>query len=241
MEWYRATLEEVEKRLATDSHVGLSDNESKSRLSTYGYNRLPEIKADSLFTIFIRQFQSPLIYILIVASAIVFYIGDIADALIIIFVLIFNAVVGTLQEGKAQNTLEALREFTHTTANVLRNGREKVIPEEEVVSGDVLVLEEGEKVSADARIIESNSLRVDESALTGESGPIEKTASVILEINSYPAEAENMVFKGTGVLRGSGRAVVVATGVDSFIGKISVAVASIDTEIPLSGFFRELF
>src|SRR3989338_10115301 len=158
------------------SERGLNSQDVALRLKQYGLNKLPEAKTDSLFTIFLRQFQSPLIYILVVASIVVFAIGEVVDGSIILAVLLINAVVGTFQEGKAQNALLALKKFVETKATVLRDDKEIIIPDTELVPGDILILQEGEKIPADVRIIVSHNLKVDEAALTGESEPVHKTS-----------------------------------------------------------------
>ena len=237
--WYTNTVPNVLSSFHT-SENGLESSEVARRLTQYGYNKLPESKPDGVLIIFLRQFQSPLIYILLVASALVFYMGETVDASIILAVLLFNAIVGTVQEGKAQNTLLALKRFVETKATVLRDGIELIIPDTEVVPGDIIMLAEGEKVPADARIVTSNSLKADESAMTGESEPVQKSADVVHGQSVATADQKNMLFKGTHVVSGNGRAVVVATGVETVIGKISEEIATIDTEIPLETNIRDL-
>lgn len=219
---------------------GLSKEEAASRLEKYGPNKLPEAKVDSLLVIFLRQFQSPLIYILFIASLIVFAMHEFIDGSIILFVLTFNAIVGTIQEGKAQNTLLALKKFTETNTKVLRGGKELVIPDYEIVPGDVVILQEGDKVPADARIIVSNNLTIDEAALTGESLPVQKNTDVLSIPNLPTADQRNMVFKGTNIVAGNGKAVVVTTGLETVLGKISKEIAAINTEIPLKANIRYL-
>jgi len=237
--WYAKTVTEALDVL--NSHErGLTKEEAAKRLQEYGLNKLPEGKVDGLFLIFFRQFQSPLIYILFVAAGIVFVTGETIDALIIFTVLLFNAIVGTIQEGKAQNTLLALKKFAETSATVLRDGMELIVPDTEIISGDIIVLQEGEKVPADARIIFSNTLKVDEASLTGESEPVTKTDTVAPADNLQVADQKNMVFKGTYILSGNGMAVVVATGIKTEIGKIAQEISSIDTEIPLKTNIRYL-
>lgn len=237
--WSEQEISTVFEELRSDGN-GLSKDEAARRLRDEGANALPETKPDGLFVLFLRQFQSPLIYILFAASAAVFFLGDTADALIILAVLLFNAVVGTIQEGRAENTLRALKRYVETSATVIRDGVEEVIPDYEVVRGDILVLREGEKVSADARIIAASSLKLDEASLTGESEPVGKIADAIHRKNIPVADQRNMVFKGTNVSIGTGRAVVVATGLSTAIGKIAQTIATIDTEIPLKASIRQL-
>jgi len=222
------------------SEFGLSAAEAARRLREGGGNVLPEKKPDSLAVIFVRQFKSPLIYILLGAAATVFLMGETVDATIILAVLLFNAIVGTFQEGKAQNTLRALRRLVETKAIVLRDEKELIISDSEVVVGDILILPEGAKVAADARLILARNFRTDESTLTGESEPVDKIDGVLSGKDRQTADQNNMVFKGTTVVAGSGKAVVVATGVKTAIGKIAEAVSSIDSEVPLKSNIERL-
>lgn len=237
--WHSKTLPETFQALHSGEH-GLTREEAKERLKEYGLNKLPEGKADGLLVIFLRQFQSPLIYILFAASMIVFAMGETIDGSIILAVLLFNAIVGTIQEGKAQNTLLALKKFVETRATVLREGKELIVPDSEVAPGDIIILQEGEKVPVDARIIAAANLKIDEAALTGESEPTHKIADTLNRVDLPTTEQKNMVFKGTYILAGNGKAIAVATGFETVIGKISKEIATIDTEIPLKTNIRHL-
>lgn len=219
---------------------GLSAGEAARRLREDGPNVLPEVQPDGYALIFLRQFRSPLIYILLAASGIVFLMGEVIDGSIILAVLLFNATVGTVQEGRAQNTLRALKKFVETTATVLRDGQEVLIPDREVVRGDILILQDGEKVSADARVLIANSLKIDEASLTGESEPVSKITERIHAEGLPASEQHNMVFKGTHVVVGNGRAIVVGTGVATAIGKIAMEISTIDSETPLKANIRQL-
>lgn len=238
--WYSFSLEKTFNKLES-SERGLSLDVAKERLKQYGANSFPEEKPHSKLRLFLSQFQSPLIYILLTASAVVFTMGETVDGSIILAVLLFNAIVGVIQEGKAQNTLLALKKFVETTATVLRDGKEYIIPDHEVVPGDTLILQEGERIPADARVVASQSLKVDEASLTGESEPIYKSVETLEERDDLPtAEQKNMVFRGTHVVAGHGRAVVVATGLSTVIGGIAKQISSIDTETPLKANIRYL-
>lgn len=230
--FYAKSIQDVFKSLDSKEQ-GLSSEEAVERLRSQGQNKLPEAKADSAMDIFIRQFKSPLIYILIIASLIVLALKQISDGLIILAVIFLNAVVGAAQEGKAQNTLLALKKFVETNATVMREGREIVVRDDEVVRGDIILLREGEKVPADARIISSVNLEIDESVLTGESVPVHKTSDVLVQENLAVAEQSNMVFKGTHVVSGKGKGIVTAIGTKTVVGRISKEVSGIDAEIPL--------
>ncbi|MFA5745148.1 MAG: HAD-IC family P-type ATPase, partial [Candidatus Paceibacterota bacterium] len=237
--WHAEELSRIFEILHT-SENGLSTDEVARRLEEDGPNALPEAKVDGYPLIFLRQFQNPLIYLLVAASVTVFLLGEVVDGIIILAVLFFNSVVGTIQEGRAQNTLRALKRYVETSATVMRDGEEMIVADREVVSGDILVLREGEKVSADARIVTVSGLKIDEASLTGESEPVSKITETITQ-NALPAiEQRNMVFKGTNIITGNGKAVVVATGIHSAIGVIAKEISTIDTEIPLKDNIRHL-
>ena len=236
--WHTKSSTAVIEELHSTEH-GLSNAEVILRLKQYGPNKLPEAKVDGIFTIFLRQFQSPLIYILVAASIVVFAIGEVVDGSIILAVLLFNAIVGTIQEGKAQNTLLALKKFVETKATVLRDDKEIIISDTELVPGDILILQEGEKIPADARVMLSHNLKVDEAALTGESEPVHKTSEQEA-LGETAGQYKNIVYKGTNIVAGNGRAVVVATGSQTTIGAIASKIALVNTEIPLKSNIRYL-
>lgn len=237
--WHTLQLEKIFEILKSGEH-GLTSDEARRRLKQGGPNVLPEAKVDHILVIFLRQFESPLIYILLIAALIVFYMGEEVDSIVIMAVLAINAFIGAIQEGRARNTLLALKKFVETKAVVLRDGKEVIITDTEVVTGDIILLQEGDKVAADARLISVSGLKIDESALTGESEAVNKTSgrldNPLLEI----LDQRNMVFKGTHVVLGSGQAVIVRTGVKTVIGKIAKEVSTIDTEIPLKADIRNL-
>lgn len=236
---YTEPISQVFKRF-NSKELGLNSEDVQKRLIEFGSNSLPEAKVPGIFLIFLSQFLSPLIYILIAAAIIIFFMGEVADAAIIFFILLFNAIVGTAQEGKAQHTLAALQKFVETSATVLRDGKIVILSDKEVVPGDIIILQEGDKVPADARIISVNSLKTNEASLTGESTSVVKIAEDIKHDLVPIHDQKNMVFKGTNVVSGNGRAIVVATGVATEIGKISKAIAVINTEIPLKKNIRSL-
>lgn len=237
--WHTKEISNILKEIGSFEY-GLTEKEASDRLEKYGFNKLPEGKFDSYITIFFRQFKSPLIYILLVACLAVFLLGEKIDSLIILMVLLFNAIVGAFQEGKAKNALIALKRFVETKTTVLRNNKEIIIPDKEVVVGDIIILQEGEKVPADARVIFSSGLKIDESSMTGESNPISKIEDLLSKEQLPPADQKNMVFKGTNVVAGNGKVLVVATGIETVIGKIAKQIALIDTEIPLKKNIRDL-
>lgn len=230
--WYAQSKQAILRALETNTQ-GLNEETVKKRLETYGPNALPQPKADGLFKIFFRQFQNPLIYLLLLASIVVYITGELTDTVIIFVVLIFNAIIGTVQEGRAQNALTALQAFVATKATVLRNNKEYIISDTEVVPGDIIVLHEGDKIPADARVLESANLTLDEASLTGESQPVIKTSDTIHGQSLPDSEQLNMVFKGTHVVAGTGIAIVVNTGLQTVIGSISSTVSAITTQDPL--------
>lgn len=238
--WHALSFGDLEKELTTSIRRGLSSDEVLSRRSLYGPNILSQGKRHSLVRIFFEQFQNPLIYVLLAASIAVFFLGDTVDGFIILFIVFFNALVGTIQEGRAEHTLRALKNFVETNATVLRDSREMIVSDAELVPGDVIFLREGERIPADARIVESHNVRLDEAALTGESVPVHKEARVLPADSLPSAQKINMVFRGTYVVGGDALAIVVATGVDSVIGKISKSVLGIESEIPLRAEIRNI-
>lgn len=231
--WHAETVAGCFSVLGTTER-GLSLTEVVRRLKQYGENSLPSPVMPSFFKIFIRQFHNPLIYILLIASVVVLFLGDVTDTVVIVAVLLINAIIGVVQEGKAQNTLLALQNFVKTEAVALRDGVEESVSDREIVPGDVVILREGDKVPADARLIETNNLRVDESALTGESVPVFKNIEPIFGNAVSPSDQLNMVFRGSLVVAGIAHAAVVGTGVNTNIGKISQRIGTIETDIPLA-------
>ncbi len=239
---YTKDVQTVLSDLKTSTR-GLTEHEVLERAKEYGTNTLPEAPKTSRFTIFLRQFQSSIIYILLIASTVVYILGEHVDASIILAVLIINAIVGTIQEGKAEDTLAALKSFATTTSTVVRDGAEDSIPDTELVVGDIIVLREGDKVGADARLIQITDLLMDESSLTGESEAVEKILEKIEDTASLATESfkqRNMVFKGTTIQGGFALAVVTAVGVDTVIGNISGELSAITTDVPLKESIKKL-
>lgn len=237
-QWFTLPPEQVLSELKTSAD-GLTAQEAEQRLKQHGPNALPESRSDTFLTIFIRQFQSPLIYVLLASSIAIFLLGETTDALIILFVLFFNATIGTIQEGKAQNTLRALKRLAKTTCTVIRDGQELVIADEQLVPGDIILLTEGQRVPADARLLEVYNLAIDEAALTGEAFPVHKEVELpkgqkLLTTDSVPTgDQKTLAFKGTFVTTGRGKAIVVATGSATKLGKIARSIEQINTDIPL--------
>lgn len=233
MNAYQETVESVAQSLGTNSQQGLTQAEVQKRLKRDGPNELPVGKKDTWLSIFISQFQNPLIYILLVAAIIIFFVGEHRlDAFIISGILFFNAIIGTVQEGRTSNIIASLRRFIQTKSVVIRDGKRHIIDDYDLVVGDLIVLKEGERVPADARVIKVNQLQADESILTGESQPVYKTTEPLAQAMLI-ADQTNMVFKGTYIIAGSGIAIVTATGLQTQVGKLHKTIEEIDTDIPL--------
>lgn len=230
--WHTQSVEEIFSLLGSDGG-GLTTTEASVRIKKYGENKLPDVKPDSFAIVFLKQFESPLIYVLIAAGGIVLMLGEAIDASVIFAVLFINAIIGSVQEGRAQNTLASLRKFVETRATVLRDGREVIIPDNEIVPGDMIVVQEGERVPADARLISMRNLRVSEASLTGESVPIRKTTDTPTWDELAVSERRNMIFRGTHITTGTGRAIVVGTGLNTEIGIIAKEIVSISSDVPL--------
>lgn len=222
--WHTQTLQDVYQRVASGAG-GLSSDEALRRQREYGKNELPGGASPSLFRIFLSQFANPLIYILVAAALVSAVIGETKDTVFIAAVLLLNAAIGTYQEYRAEKKAEALQDVIQILARVIRDGVEKKIPAEELVPGDVVLLESGNRIPADLRLFQANNLEVEESLLTGESYPVSKTTETLSAKHLSPGERLNMAFAGTTVVRGRGRGIVVATGMSTEVGKIAEKVA----------------
>ena len=218
--WHALPAAAAASELGVDADGGLSPGEVERRRALHGSNTLPEAKRRSLLRVFFRQFQSPLIYILFVAAALAFALGKGGDALVILAVVFINAVIGTVQEGRAERSMEALRRLSALRVRVVRSGSEQVVEARELVPGDVLLLAAGDAIGADARLLEGAALETAEAALTGESMPVAKHP-VELPTDTLLADRRNMLYSGTHVTAGRGRAVVVATGGLTEVGRIA--------------------
>ncbi|MFH1425223.1 MAG: HAD-IC family P-type ATPase [archaeon] len=223
--FHTLSIEQTLKELNTAPN-GLTKEKAKTLRLKYGLNKLPEKKRPPIILLFIRQFKSSLIYILIAAGVISFLLDRIVDAYVILAVILINASIGFFQESKAEKAIKALKKMIVPQADVYRNGELVRIPAKEIVPGDILSLEEGDKIPADARLIELKNLRTVESSLTGESFPVDKLLK-ILPLKTPLADRKNMVFLGTFVASGHAKAVVVHTGADTTIGKLASSIESI--------------
>lgn len=219
-DWYRKEVDEIFDILETSSS-GISDDEAQKRLSVYGKNRIEEKRKKSPFLLFLNQFSDFMIIILIVAAIISAFLGEGMDSLAILLIVILNAVVGFVQEYKAEKAMEKLREMAEPETLVLRRSEIKRIPVEEIVPGDIVLVEAGNIVPADIRLIEAHQLKVNEASLTGESVPVEKFTKVLHEKHLPLGDRKNMLYKGTAVTMGRGIGVAVETGMRTELGKIA--------------------
>lgn len=218
-DWYKLTTQETLNNLNT-TDKGLSTAESTIRLSTYGDNTLKDSKKESVLTIFFKQFADLMVIILIIAATISMFTGDIESTIVIISVLILNALLGTIQHVKAAKSLDALKSLSSPAARVIRDGIRQETDSRYIVPGDIVILEAGDIVPADGRIIESYSLQVNESALTGESTNVEKVNNII-NIECPLADRTNMVYSGSLVTYGRAVAAITETGMNTEVGKIA--------------------
>ncbi|SUY46891.1 plasma-membrane calcium-translocating P-type ATPase/golgi membrane calcium-translocating P-type ATPase [Clostridium putrefaciens] len=220
--WFKKTIEDTLKELEVDPSKGLSSNEAKSRLEKYGENKLASKPKKTGIQIFMSQLKDPMIFILLVAALVSGIMGEISDAIIILLVIFINAIVGTVQESKAEKALEALKKLSTPKAIVKRDGISLEIPSENVVPGDIIILDAGRYIPADLRLISTANMKVEESALTGESVPVEKNCKLVLEGSDIAlGDQKNMTFSSTLVTYGRGTGVAVSTGMNTEIGKIA--------------------
>ncbi len=217
--WHAMPIDEVREELGT-AQEGLSAEDAERRLEEHGPNALSDEGGVSVLGLVVKQIKSPLIYLLFAAVAISVWADHLIDAGVIFAVIVFNTLIGVSQEWRAEKTLEALRKMAAPRARVIRSGEVEVIPAEDIVPGDILLLETGDRAAADARLMESTELRVDESALTGESETVGKFSERLDEETAL-ADRRNMVWSSTSVTDGRGKALVVATGMNTIIGEIA--------------------
>lgn len=234
MKYFNINLTKVIETLNTNFETGLNDDQVKERQDKFGLNKLEDEKQKSIIKLLFEQINDVMIYVLLVAALITIIVNrEFTDAIIILIVVMINAVVGVAQELKAEKALNALKKMTNPKAVVLRNGKLEEIESQYLVVGDVVLLEAGRVVPADLRLIETMSLKIEESSFTGESVPAEKNANKILKENTQLADQENMAFMSTLVSYGRAKGVVVATGVDTEIGKIAKLLQVSDEQTPL--------
>jgi len=230
MKWQNLTVDEVLKTLKSDAKTGLTTEKANKRSIKYGKNELVEEKKAGPIVLFLSQFKEILIVILIIAAILAAYVGDTIDAIVILIVVVINAVVGFIQEYRAGKAMEKLKSLISSEAVAIRDGQQQKIPATDLVPGDIVIIEEGDNIPADLRIIESADLKIDESALTGESLPVEKKCDIpeVGEENTC-----NSVFMETDVSSGRGKGVVVEIGMNTEIGKIAEMIQEEEEETPL--------
>ncbi len=221
--YYSMNVEELYQKLRT-SEEGLNSQEVKRRQEKYGENSLPKKKKDSIFKIFFSELLDPIVLLLIVAIIASFVVGETVDAIAIIFIVLIDLIIGTVEENKANTTVEALEKLVPEKVKVERNGKQVLIDSKELTVGDFVYLESGDKISADLRIIEAHNLTVDESILTGESLAVEKHARELSNKALSITEQTNMVFGGTSVVTGRAKAIVIGIGLNTEIGKIATTI-----------------
>ncbi len=241
LEWHHMSLDEINKGLQTDFENGLTSEKVSAKRQQFGMNKLAGKKKKTMLQRFLEQFKDAMVLILILAAAISFVVAwnghektEFLEPIIILFIVVVNAIMGVVQESKAEKALDALQNMSSPHAKVIRNGKLEVIESAEVVPGDIIVFEAGDYIPADARLIESASLKCEESALTGESVPSEKDARAEIEENVPLGDRLNMIFTGCSVSYGRGKAVVTDTGMNTQMGKIARLLdSSSDNQTPL--------
>jgi P-type Ca2+ transporter type 2C len=219
--WYSCSADALAKGLQTSLSRGLSDHDAQERFQRDGSNELPEAQLPSLLRLFLSQFTSVIVWVLIGAAILSGFLEDWLDAAAILAIVLFNGVLGFIQEFRAERSLTSLRKMSVATARVIRNGVLRSIHARELVSGDLIILEAGDRIPADARLIYTTNFQTQEASLTGESTPVQKRASVIAEIDVPLADQTNMAFMGTVAVSGKARALVVATALRAELGRIA--------------------
>ena len=231
--WHAISDGDVVKRLTTDSEKGLDSAEASARLQKYGPNRLPEGKKRGPFMRFLAQFNNILVYVLLGAGFTKLMLNLWVDASIIFGVVVLNALLGFMQEGKAEKALDSIRNMLSAEARTVRGGETRMIAAEQLVPGDIVILESGDKIPADLRLIDAKNLRTEEAALTGESVPADKGTDMVPP-NATVGDRKNMAFSGTMVVSGRATGAVVATGSQTELGRINQLLASVSPlETPL--------
>ena len=234
--WFNKSIEEAEKILETNIQNGLTENDVKTKREKYGLNMLKAKKKASLLQRFIEQFKDFSIIVLIIAAIVSGFVGisqgeGITDTIIILIVVLANAIIGIAQESKAEKSLEALQKLTDHASKVIRDGKIKVIPAKELVPGDIVALDTGDYIPADLRVIEAVNLKAQESSLTGESVPVEKTTKTIEKTDVGIGDRTNMLFSSSLVTYGRGKGIVVQTGMNTEVGKIAGMLDNTEKQI----------
>ncbi|HPZ59093.1 MAG TPA: HAD-IC family P-type ATPase, partial [Bacillota bacterium] len=228
------SIQQVLEELHVDQKAGLSEEEAARRLDKYGPNTFQEKKPKTKVQMFMAQLRDPMIYILFAATGISLFLQEVADAFIILAIILLNATIGMVQEAKAEKSLEALKKLSSPTALVRREGKICDVEAAKLVPGDIVILEAGRIVPADLRLINSVNLKIEEAALTGESVPVQKDADFVAETEITLGDRLNMAYMSTSVAYGRGEGVVIGTGMNTEIGKIAKMISeSVDEMTPL--------
>lgn len=212
-------IEDLFRSLGSDPSMGLKEEKVAAQQKEFGKNALPEKQKRSLLQVFISQFKNPLIYLLFIAAFVTVFLGQKSDPFVVLAVVLINAVMGTVQEGRAERSLQSLRKLNMKQNRVMRGGKEMMVPAVELVPGDIVLFAAGDAIGADCRVLEEHQLEVDEASLTGESLPVRKEVAT-LEESTFLADRKNMLFMGTFVVAGRAKALVVAIGMATEVGKI---------------------
>ena len=228
--WHTRSSAEVLAELSVDPATGLTGEEACLRLERFGPNEVQAARRISPWAILLGQFKNVLLAILLVAIVLSLVLGHMLEAVAIAVIVVFAVLLGFVQEFRAERAIEALREMAAPVAYVVRDGKELEAPAREVVPGDVVLLRTGNKVPADARVIESYNLQTDEAPLTGESLPVEKQIAALADQNLPVGDRRNMVYAGTAITYGRGRAVVTATGIETEFGRIAQLLQTVEEE-----------
>src|SRR5688572_27455025 len=238
MDWHNLDINTVYSETGS-SPQGLSTEAVEKRKAANGLNELEEKKKKPAWLLFIQQFKDFMILVLIVAAIISGIIADFTDAIIILTIVILNAIIGFIQEYRAGKAMEALKKIAQPKSNVLREGETVTIPSAELVPGDIVLLEAGNVVPADIRLTETHSLRIEESSLTGESVPVDKSTGAINEKDIPLGNRFNIAYKSTTIINGRGKGIVIATGMKTEIGKIAEMLQEPDSLTPLQKRMRD--
>jgi Ca2+-transporting ATPase len=238
--WHSLDVPTIVHQLETSERHGLTTEQVRARLSQHGYNELSQAGGTSPLRLLLSQFKNPLMIILLVAIGLSFLVGEVLDAALILVIVVFCAILGFVQEYRAERALEALRKMLSPTITVLRDDQEQEVPSKELVPGDILILEAGDRIPADARLLEAYAVKCDEASLTGESMAVGKITAVVTEDARLP-ERSNMVYSGTVLAYGRAKAVVAAAGMSTELGRIAREVTALRSEdSPLEKRTREI-
>jgi Ca2+-transporting ATPase len=239
--WHTSTIDETTFKLESSLKVGLTNQEAKSRLDQFGQNSLTEEKKESFWKEFIEELREPMVLMLLVTGVLYAIWGELSDAITIFVIILTLNTVEVVNELRSKKAISSLRKLAEPSTSLRRGGHFQEISVDQLVPGDLILLQDGHRVPADARLVEAYGLSVDESALTGESLPVEKTAESLADAQTPLAERHNMVYSSTLISRGKGMAIVVSTGMDTEIGRIAGLARRVkEPRTPLQNMMEEL-